>query len=410
MAEDVAGKIDADPSATKVEEPANARQKGKAQKETKAAGRKRKQKKRQPNSNKTQAGSIAKGTPWTFPKNTLEDAIRVPKAIEEKNAGNPMPASDLAKAVGFRQPSDWRFLDLLRSANLYGLVSGSGSSAVISLTKLGQDIVAPSSPSQRSEALQVAFRAVKDFEGVEKFYGGKRIPEDEFFLNTLTREFHISRDRVDTFAKIFLENLRYLRAFSPSPAPTEIHAVLTDFAITTAPEKIPNPTSPRESRVREFLDTCFVMMPFGPWFDKYYVDIYAPAIKEAGFEPVRADELFHTGSVVEQIWEQIEKAKLLLADLSDRNPNVFYELGLAHAARKPVVFTASKVEDVPFDLRHLRVIIYDIREPEWASRLRQSIADYLRNAAREPGKSIPHPFRKLAEEQGEVENRVPRKM
>jgi hypothetical protein len=55
------------------------------------------------------------------------------------------------------------------------------------------------------------------------------------------------------------------------------------------------------------------------------------------------------------------------------------------------------VEDVPFDLRHLRVIIYDIREPEWAPRLRKSIADYLRNAMKEPEKSIPHPFRFLEE-------------
>jgi hypothetical protein len=139
------------------------------------------------------------------------------------------------------------------------------------------------------------------------------------------------------------------------------------------------------------------MMPFGPWFDRYYQEIYAPAIREAGFEPVRADELFTTGSVVEQIWEQIEKAKILLADLSGKNPNVFYELGLAHAARQPVVFTAADVEDVPFDLRHLRVIVYDIREPEWAVKLRHSIADYLKNAMKDPDKSTPHPFRRSIE-------------
>ena len=137
-------------------------------------------------------------------------------------------------------------------------------------------------------------------------------------------------------------------------------------------------------------------MPFGPWFDRYYQEIYIPAIRDAGLEPVRADELFTTGSVVEQIWEEITKAKLLLADLSGKNPNVFYELGLAHAAIKPVIFTASAVDDVPFDLRHLRVIIYEIKEPDWGARLRKSITDYLRNAAREPDKSIPHPFRSMA--------------
>ena len=353
--------------------------------------------------NSTKA-STGKGTPWTFPKNTLEDAIRVAQAIEEKNAGNPMYAPDLAVAVGFKQATDWRFGDLLRSANQYALVSGTGPSASISLTSLGQDIVAPSSPSQRAEALLAAFRSVSDFAAVEKFYGGKRIPEDEFFLNTLTREFDIPRDRVDTFARIFLENIRYLRAFAPSGPETSVPPVDDASPSATPAEKIPTPGVSREPRVREFLDTCFVMMPFGEWFDRYYQEIYVPAIKEAGFEPVRADELFSTGSVVEQIWDQIERSKLLLADLSGKNPNVFYELGLAHAARKPVVFTASSVDDVPFDLRHLRVIVYDVREPDWAPRLRKSIADYLRNATKEPGKSIPHPFRRFVEEQQEEQS------
>src|SRR5579872_7196381 len=87
----------------------------------------------------------SKGTPWTFPKNSLEDAIRIAKAIEDKNAGNPMPARDVTVAVGFRQPNDWRFGDLVRSANQYGIVSGSGATGTLSLTDLGRDIVAPGS-------------------------------------------------------------------------------------------------------------------------------------------------------------------------------------------------------------------------------------------------------------------------
>ena len=128
---------------------------------------------------KHETTATAKGKPWTFPKNTLEQAVSLTKAIEDKNAGNPMLASDLAKAVGFRLASDWRFGDHLRSANLYGLVTGSGAAASISLTALGQDIVAPSSPGQRTKALLLAFRHVKEFAAVEQFYGGKPIPEDE---------------------------------------------------------------------------------------------------------------------------------------------------------------------------------------------------------------------------------------
>jgi hypothetical protein len=88
---------------------------------------------------------------------------------------------------------------------------------------------------------------------------------------------------------------------------------------------------------------------------------------------------------------------------------VFYELGLAHAAVKPVVFTASRVDDVPFDLRHLRVIIYEVQEPDWGTRLRKSITDYLRNAAKEPDKSIPHPFRSIAEGREAGDGKPPKK-
>lgn len=341
----------------------------------------------------------AKGKPWTFPKNQLEEAIRIPKAIEEKNAGNPMPANDLVKAVGYKSTNDWRFTDLLKSANLYGLVSGSGASATIEMEKLGQDIVAPGSPKERQNALLASFRNVKDFEAVEKFYGGKKIPEDEFFSNTLTRQFNIPRERVETFSEVFLKNIEYLRAFDVKKDETVIPAVSTpDEAVQTSAEGVPSRRISKEPRVREFLDSCFVMMPFGEWFDRYYHEIYIPAIKDAGFEPIRADELFKTGSVVEQIWEQIQKSKVLLADLTGKNANVFYELGLAHAAKKPVVFTSSNIDDVPFDLRHLRVIIYEVREPDWAAKLQKYATDYLKNAIKEPEKSIPHPFREVSEE------------
>jgi len=99
-------------------------------------------------------------------------------------------------------------------------------------------------------------------------------------------------------------------------------------------------------------------------------------------------------TVIEQIWEQISRAKVLLADLTGKNANVFYELGLAHAANKPVVFTTGQLEDVPFDLRHLRVAIYDVRDPAWGDKLKVSLATYLRAAKAEPAKSVPQPFRK----------------
>lgn len=63
------------------------------------------------------------------------------------------------------------------------------------------------------------------------------------------------------------------------------------------------------------------------------------------------------------IWKMIQEAKVLVAELTEKNANVFYELGLAHALGKPVVLIADNLGDVPFDLQSLRVIIYNKNDP-----------------------------------------------
>jgi len=314
-----------------------------------------------------------------------------------------MKADMLCKALSFNAPNDWRFLALLKSANQYGLVDGSGAAATVAMAQLGQDVVAPGSPQQRQTALLKAFRNVEEFKKVEEFYKGKPLPEDEFFENTLVREFHIPRERVKTFIEIFTKNLGFLKAFKASDTTDVIDEVKPPGDGALIPSK--SIMAEDATRGRTFLDSCFVMMPFGQWSDRYYKELFSPAIKEAGMEPIRADELFSTGTVIEQIWEQIRKAKILLADLTAKNANVFYELGLAHAARKPVVFISGNVEDVPFDLRHLRVIIYDINDPFWGDKLKVSLTAYLKNAKSDPTKSIPQPFRydAEAEEPGDVD-------
>lgn len=333
----------------------------------------RKQKKRE-------AVEVRRAAPWTFPRHPLEDALRIPRAIEEKHGGAPIRATELAAMVGFKNP-DWRFLDLLRSANQYGLVEGSGATATVSLTERGNMIVAPKTPMDRQNAMRDAVMAVSQFKEVLDFYKGK-FPELEFFRNKLVKDFQIPKDRVDVFVSVLNENLNYLKSFG------------FDRDLTSAkPDDAVVGDASRESTPREFLDTCFMMMPFGGHYDTYYREVYAPAIKDAGFEPVRADEIFQTGTVMEQIWTQLEKCFVVLAELTGRNPNVFYEMGLAHAAKKPVVFVSASLEDVPFDLKHLRIVLYDTSNPFWGDKLRKDIATYLREVRKDPALSIPNPFR-----------------
>ncbi|MDC0002846.1 hypothetical protein OAE19_00460 [Porticoccaceae bacterium] len=136
-------------------------------------------------------------------------------------------------------------------------------------------------------------------------------------------------------------------------------------------------------------DSCFVVMPFSPPLGNYYELIYEPAIIRAGLKPVRADnEIFGTGKIMDQVWSGIADAKVLVAELTTRNPNVFYELGLAHALKKPVVLVSSNEEDVPFDLQHIRVIYYDLNDPFWGQKLIAKVAENILSAIKNPEEAV----------------------
>ena len=102
----------------------------------------------------------------------------------------------------------------------------------------------------------------------------------------------------------------------------------------------------------------FVLMPFDESFrDVYQLGIKA-ACKEAGGYCERVDEQIFVESILERVYNQIDKADLLIADMTGRNPNVFYEVGYAHALGKRVFLLTQKADDIPFDLKHYPHIVY----------------------------------------------------
>lgn len=110
--------------------------------------------------------------------------------------------------------------------------------------------------------------------------------------------------------------------------------------------------------------TAFMIMPFDEGMDSIYRDVIKPAAKRLGIQISRGDDFFTTGEIIEDIWRRLNEATFIVADLTKRNPNVFYELGLAHAIGKPVILLAQNIDDVPFDVRHNRVIVYGTRFDE----------------------------------------------
>ena len=102
----------------------------------------------------------------------------------------------------------------------------------------------------------------------------------------------------------------------------------------------------------------FVIMPFNKEFDDIYKLGIKQAAKDCGVNAERLDEQLFGEGMLERIYRQIDVANFIIADLSDRNPNVFYELGYAHAKEKTCILLTREAIDIPFDLKHKRHIVY----------------------------------------------------
>ncbi|MBM3393908.1 MAG: hypothetical protein FJY37_04600 [Betaproteobacteria bacterium] len=142
------------------------------------------------------------------------------------------------------------------------------------------------------------------------------------------------------------------------------------------------------TQLGEVTNTCFVVMPFASMFDREYSRVIVPAIENSGLTAVRGDEIYAEQAIVQDIWKALRASRVVVAELSGRNPNVMYEVGLAHAIGKPIVLLTRNQEDVPFDLRALRYLYYDTNNPEWGSDLRVALGQMIRRVIEEPELSI----------------------
>jgi hypothetical protein len=124
---------------------------------------------------------------------------------------------------------------------------------------------------------------------------------------------------------------------------------------------------------------AFVLMPFSPAFEDAYRLAIKPACEAAGAYAERVDEQIFSGSILERIYNQISKSDLVVADMSERNPNVFYEVGYAHAVGKTTVLLTRNVGDIPFDLKHFPHIVYEDSLTMLRERLEGTVRWHLQN-------------------------------
>lgn len=104
-------------------------------------------------------------------------------------------------------------------------------------------------------------------------------------------------------------------------------------------------------------DLVAVMMPFSPAFSAVYESL-KEGIEAAGMRCLRADDIWERDHILDDVLSLIWRARVVIADLSEKNPNVFYETGIAHTLGRDTILVAQSMSDIPFDLQGIRALKY----------------------------------------------------
>ncbi|MCK9376184.1 MAG: hypothetical protein M0P73_08545 [Syntrophobacterales bacterium] len=136
---------------------------------------------------------------------------------------------------------------------------------------------------------------------------------------------------------------------------------------------------------------CFVIAPIGEEgtevrrrSDQVLKHIITPAAKECGYKAVRADTISEPGMITSQVIQHLVEDPLVIADLTGRNPNVFYELAVRHAVRKPCVQIIQMGEPIPFDVSQSRTIQVDHHDLDSAARCKEELVRQIHSVEKDP--------------------------
>ncbi|HEX2620589.1 MAG TPA: DUF4062 domain-containing protein [Phototrophicaceae bacterium] len=112
------------------------------------------------------------------------------------------------------------------------------------------------------------------------------------------------------------------------------------------------------SNDQQFITDIFMITPFAGEFNSIYHEAIVPVVEKLGYTIRRGDDFYSRHSIINEIWSAIYHSKFVIAEATGRNANVAYELGIAHTLGKLGILITQNLSDIPFDLQHLRIIVY----------------------------------------------------
>lgn len=318
-----------------------------------------------------------------FPTATYEESLAIAKAIWKFASGQKIRRITLFDGLK-RSPDSGMSRALVTNSAKYKLTTGSYSAEFLELTNEGA--IATNPDGNAIEKLESSFKlAIQNNEYFNKLY--EQYKEMRLPTTTVLEDFLVEnglpREDCARCVEVFIVNCRFLGFIQVLSGSERL--VSLDYLKENISKKIV--ASPSNDIILETNDIrtielsqnhsesqsqnqwehiCFFIAPIGEdtsierqHSDLFLEQIVEPVLSQFNLRVIRADKINTAGTITSQIIEHIIKSKLVIADLSFHNPNVFYELSLRHAQNKPAIHLIRKSDKIPFDVNTFRTIEID---------------------------------------------------
>lgn len=320
------------------------------------------------------ATSKRKRTVRNFPASTFEEAIGFAKDVFEIGSGHAVKRLTLFDTLG-KSPDSSASRMLIVNSNKYGLTKGSYTAEQIEITDVGRKCVDDElSRREVSKArIEAAIYGVEPFKALYDSIVNNRLPQKAVLVDKI-KELGVDADAAEEAVDTFILNLRFVGLLQTLSGAERVVSEdhLLDQLPAAGTEKLRAEEAPARamplvtSEHAEYETTAFYITPIGAdgSDERKHSDLFLSYLVEPAIEPlklkvVRADKIDKPGVITSQIIQYLLRSRLVIADLSFHNPNVFYELAIRHMVKKPVVQVIRLGDRVPFDVGQVRTIVID---------------------------------------------------
>lgn len=332
-------------------------------------------------------------TPRTFPASSFMEALPLAEAIQRYAAGQRVRRLTLFEKLE-RSAESGSSKQLITNSAQYGLTKGSYTAEWLELTPEGD--IASSDETRGRERLaarlELAVARIDPFNKLYEQFKDNRLPAP-VVMRDFIREAGVSADNADECVETFLANAKELglvQTYAGAERLLTFELLLDETTpmstIPSVPSEIdPSPrvdglpldrrsgsqASPAQvlAEAADLSDVCFLISPIGTEGSEQRKhanlvlgSLIEPALEGLGLRLVRADKISKPGLITAQVIDHLVRAPLVVADLSFGNPNVYYELALRHACRKPTVQVIRAGDHLPFDVGQFRTVTLDMTD------------------------------------------------